>query len=204
MRDFWKSAKHLVALVTLLGGGSLSVLLPALGAPPQGPLGGVDPALRDASPQATRQAVTQAASQEAASLAAPDAPVRTGRTRPLISVDPVVRQFIAQAARQAGSQAASQAPAATPSCARCHESQLVARNAGSHKAIACETCHGPQTGHIASDGKEKPAKPAVIPLCLNCHEKDPTKPVGRPQVDKAEHYNGTTCSDCHLPHAPKM
>jgi cytochrome c553 len=162
MRDFRKRISGLIVLATMLGGGSLSVLLPALAAPPQ----------------------------------AGDASERTGRPHPLIGTDPVVRQFLAQAA--------SQAPAATPSCARCHESQVAARNAGSHKAINCETCHGPQAKHIASDGKEKPAKPAVIPLCLNCHEKDPTKPVGRPQVDKAEHYNGTTCSDCHLPHAPKM
>ena len=93
---------------------------------------------------------------------------------------------------------------AAPTCARCHASQLAVRNAGSHKAINCETCHGPQAKHAASEGKEKPAKPDVIPLCLNCHEKGDSKPAGRPQVDKAEHYNGTTCSDCHLPHAPKM
>ena len=170
MRDFFQSAKVLFVLMTLLGGGGLPALLPALAAPPQGP----------------------------------NAPEQTGRPRPVISADPVVRQFLAQAAHEAASQAASQEAAAPPSCARCHDSQLAARNAGGHKAIACETCHGPQASHVASDGKEKPAKPNVIPLCLNCHEKDAAKPAGRPQVDKAEHYNGTTCSDCHLPHAPKM
>lgn len=89
-------------------------------------------------------------------------------------------------------------------CASCHDSQLQVRNGGRHKGISCEACHGPQAKHAASGGDNKPAKPNVLTLCLNCHEKDAAKPVALPQVDKAEHYNGTTCSDCHLPHNPKM
>ena len=89
-------------------------------------------------------------------------------------------------------------------CVYCHDSQLQARNGGRHKGISCEACHGPQARHVASDGKEKPAKPDVIPLCLNCHEKDAAKPAFLPQVVKADHYTGTTCSDCHQPHNPKM
>lgn len=89
-------------------------------------------------------------------------------------------------------------------CASCHDEQLKARNGGPHKAIVCETCHGPQAKHIASGGKEKPAKPNVLTLCLNCHEKDAAKPGSLPQVVRAEHYAGTTCNDCHQPHQPKM
>ena len=200
MRDFCNGAKHLVVWVTLLGGGSVAVLLPAPAAPPQG---------RDASeiPGRTR-ALSGAAPDVRPFIAPPREPGESapiGQSRAGIGFGPAARQFSAQATRPAVSEATSQtAGPAAPTCARCHDSQLAARNAGGHKAIDCETCHGPQAKHAASDGKEKPAKPNVIPLCLNCHEKDPAKPAGRPQIDKAEHYNGTTCSDCHLPHAPKM
>lgn len=89
-------------------------------------------------------------------------------------------------------------------CVLCHDGQAEERKTGKHAKINCEACHGPQAKHVASEGKEKPAKLEVKALCLNCHEKDSAKPVGFPQVAPVDHYPGTPCNDCHKPHQPAM
>ena len=94
-------------------------------------------------------------------------------------------------------------PAQQPLCTSCHVTQTQTKNAGKHKPVACDTCHGPQSAHIASKGKEKPAKLAILPLCLSCHEEGKTKFPALPQVAPNDHYAGSTCTDCHLPHEPK-
>lgn len=89
-------------------------------------------------------------------------------------------------------------------CVYCHDTQVEARQAGKHRIVSCEACHGPQAKHAASDGKLKPVRPEINALCLNCHEKDSAKTAAFPQVARADHYADSKCNDCHQPHKPKM
>lgn len=88
-------------------------------------------------------------------------------------------------------------------CASCHATQVEARKEGKHVKVACDTCHGPQVKHAESAGKEKPAKLDVKALCLGCHELGKAKQADTLKVNPNEHYAGSPCADCHLPHKPQ-
>ncbi len=89
-------------------------------------------------------------------------------------------------------------------CAVCHTDQLKVRNAGLHRTIACEACHGPASIHADDPGKSKPAITAIAALCTRCHEANPAKPAWFKQVSTASHNAGTSCEICHQPHSPKL
>lgn len=88
-------------------------------------------------------------------------------------------------------------------CAACHTDVAETRQAGRHKGVACEACHGPLAGH-ATDPANKPTKPEATPLCVNCHERDAAKPAWFKQVAVKAHYGGENCTGCHQPHKPGM
>ena len=93
-----------------------------------------------------------------------------------------------------------------------HKSQLDTVAKGSHKGLACESCHGPLSAHV-SDNKRLAA--AQInrenTLCLGCHAPLLSRPKDFPQFDTENtgHWYfdveiTTPCRDCHSPHNPRQ
>ena len=89
-------------------------------------------------------------------------------------------------------------------CVLCHDEEAKTRAAGKHAHVACESCHGPLAEHADDPGSHVPQLPDVANLCRRCHEKDPAKPQGFPQVATAEHSGGMLCNSCHQPHNPHL
>jgi hypothetical protein len=89
-------------------------------------------------------------------------------------------------------------------CVLCHDSEASARAAGKHAHVACEACHGPLAKHANDPAANVPKLPDVANLCRRCHEQDPAKPKGFPQVNTVEHSGGMTCNSCHQPHNPHL
>jgi predicted CXXCH cytochrome family protein len=88
-------------------------------------------------------------------------------------------------------------------CAECHVDVVELRAAARHKAIACESCHGPLASHAAGD-LLKPARPKATPLCVHCHAANTGKSTRYPTVDIKDHAGGEECLTCHRPHNPKL
>lgn len=89
-------------------------------------------------------------------------------------------------------------------CAGCHTGEVAARNAGSHRTVSCEACHGPAANHAEDPDKAKPPKPQIAALCTRCHEASTAKPAWFKQVATRQHYPGNSCESCHQPHSPKL
>lgn len=110
------------------------------------------------------------------------------------------------------------------SCAPCHDDRVADFVETAHASINCETCHAPLATHVYFDDIEDlMANPdnyewsdemAILhakDLCIRCHEAQPAKPRGFPQVTIVAHLaeNGVenspdVCLDCHDPHDPSM
>ncbi len=112
--------------------------------------------------------------------------------------------------------------AASSECAQCHATEYGKWAGSRHIAVSCQTCHGPLAEHVATapvpesaaaiDAAEAGAAPApslaagvaVVPptdaLCTVCHQKILGRPADFPQVDRAIHYAGTSCLQCHDVH----
>jgi hypothetical protein len=69
--------------------------------------------------------------------------------------------------------------------------------------VNCETCHGPAANHVAAPMDVKPDIPRGRDLCVLCHQYNPTRPTGFPQVDPVTHNPLAPCMSCHEPHAPE-
>jgi uncharacterized CHY-type Zn-finger protein len=89
-------------------------------------------------------------------------------------------------------------------CADCHADVVELRAQARHKAIACESCHGPLAKHAADPGELKPPRPEAPPLCVHCHAANTGKSTRYPIVDVKEHAGGDSCITCHTPHNPKI
>ena len=89
-------------------------------------------------------------------------------------------------------------------CEMCHADVLEVKKAGKHAGVACEACHGPAAKHADDPESMKPPRPDTAVLCVRCHEANPAKPRGFPQVDSKEHSMGAACGDCHKPHSPSL
>jgi hypothetical protein len=95
------------------------------------------------------------------------------------------------------------------SCAGCHAAQAAKWNAGSHKTVSCEICHGPLRVHV-TDGKATAKMPVdrSFTLCARCHRKILGRPEKFPQVVLEQHVQGPVegrvCLDCHESHFPKL
>ena len=87
-------------------------------------------------------------------------------------------------------------------CADCHVDVFEARVSARHKALSCETCHGPLAKHASGDDA-KVNMPDVTPLCIRCHAEKTGKPLRYPRVNIRDHAGDEKCVPCHKPHNPK-
>jgi hypothetical protein len=85
-------------------------------------------------------------------------------------------------------------------CDECHAEELSKLARFSHKNLSCEACHGPAQEH-AKNPDVKLEKPH-FGHCVRCHEANPARPKTHKQVVSREHYAGSKCTECHVPHAP--
>jgi len=92
--------------------------------------------------------------------------------------------------------------AAKEMCESCHSDKVEFLNRGAHSTISCETCHGPSIEHVRSPGDNLPEIDTSRALCKLCHDYNPTRPEGFPQIFSEEHGYGRQCVDCHNPHSP--
>ena len=89
-------------------------------------------------------------------------------------------------------------------CAECHADIVELRAAARHKAIACESCHGPLARHAEDPGQLTPKRPEARPLCIHCHAANTGKSKRYPTVDIKDHAGDENCITCHKPHNPKL
>lgn len=87
-------------------------------------------------------------------------------------------------------------------CATCHD-QTLAKKAGYHRNLSCETCHGPAQAHAENPSEVKPLIPKQREYCVRCHAYSPSRPTGFPQINPAAHNPLKACVSCHDPHDPK-
>ena len=85
-------------------------------------------------------------------------------------------------------------------CLECHEDMQAKLLKDKHQTLGCETCHGV--------GKEHAENPDVSLVkigdngCLRCHESNPSRPAWMKQINPKDHYRGSKCIECHVPHQP--
>lgn len=87
-------------------------------------------------------------------------------------------------------------------CADCHEDIWKTKISGYHKNLSCEVCHGPSVNHVDQPDQFKPVKPRDRNFCPVCHEYNPSRPTGFPQIVTASHNPRKICVTCHNPHNP--
>jgi hypothetical protein len=87
-------------------------------------------------------------------------------------------------------------------CADCHDDLWKTKNSSYHKNLSCEVCHGPSVNHVNEPDQFKPEKPRDRISCPVCHEFNPSRPTGFPQIVSASHNPRKICVTCHNPHNP--
>jgi hypothetical protein len=85
-------------------------------------------------------------------------------------------------------------------CEECHSDQVAKVAKFAHKNISCEACHGPRQEHAQDPDVKMEVK--SFSHCLRCHEANPSRPKTHKQIVSKDHYTGSKCLECHLPHAP--
>jgi hypothetical protein len=84
----------------------------------------------------------------------------------------------------------------------CHNLIYSVWTNGSHKAVNCETCHGPSGNHV-NNVREMPGPVNDSrDYCGICHYKRAARPATFPQIDPAVHGENLQCTYCHNPHKP--
>jgi hypothetical protein len=86
-------------------------------------------------------------------------------------------------------------------CEECHSDEYQKLMKHEHKGLACESCHGPGEVHAKDPTKENIEKSGFA-ACLRCHEANPSRPKWHKQVVIKNHYTGSKCTECHVPHSP--
>jgi hypothetical protein len=104
-----------------------------------------------------------------------------------------VDREVARPVKFAGSQA----------CQDCHEDVAAKKGKSYHRGLACGGCHGPAVVHAEDPGALKPPAPRDRKFCPVCHDYDPARPTGFPQINQATHNPTLPCIDCHDPHDPE-
>jgi hypothetical protein len=107
-------------------------------------------------------------------------------------------------------------------CARCHATEYGKWSHSKHIVVGCQTCHGPLAAHAATapvpesveaidqseageaspipvEGAPRPVPPTDA-LCTVCHGERLGQPDSFPTVDRATHFPGTSCLQCHDVH----
>ncbi|KAA3618926.1 MAG: hypothetical protein DWQ05_06040 [Calditrichaeota bacterium] len=87
-------------------------------------------------------------------------------------------------------------------CYDCHDEEVESKQAGVHKNVSCEICHGPAAAHSEDDEIELIA-PRDRDSCPLCHEYLSSRPTGFPQIVSDSHEPMKACISCHDPHNPK-
>ncbi|MBI4454386.1 MAG: hypothetical protein HY644_00635 [Acidobacteria bacterium] len=92
--------------------------------------------------------------------------------------------------------------AGSNACADCHDDKYQQKKTGYHRNLSCETCHGPAAEHAADPITIKPFVARERRGCPTCHEYDPSRPTGFPQINPTIHNPLQPCVTCHNPHDP--
>jgi hypothetical protein len=93
--------------------------------------------------------------------------------------------------------------AGATACQECHDDVAAKKRASFHRNVNCETCHGPAARHADDPGSGKPTAARDRKLCVICHDFEPSRPTGFPQINPVAHNPLKACVTCHDPHDPK-
>jgi hypothetical protein len=105
--------------------------------------------------------------------------------------------------RGAALEEATQRPATfagRAACGECHTEEAEKLSKSSHQKLSCEGCHGAGKAH--TENLDVPMQKLHYSHCVRCHEYNPSRPKTHKQVNTKDHYNGSTCTECHVPHVP--
>ena len=86
-------------------------------------------------------------------------------------------------------------------CEVCHPDEFEKLAKHEHKSLACESCHGPGQEH-AKDPRKDNIEKSSFAVCLRCHAANPSRPKWHKQIVIKNHYTGSKCTECHVPHSP--
>jgi hypothetical protein len=86
-------------------------------------------------------------------------------------------------------------------CEECHDQEAVQLQKFEHKGLSCEACHGAGQAHIDSPEPGTMQK-LHYSHCVRCHEASVSRPKWHKQIVSKDHYTGSKCTECHVPHAP--
>jgi hypothetical protein len=89
-------------------------------------------------------------------------------------------------------------------CIDCHDDIYALKQDSHHKLVACEVCHGPAANHAEAPDEYIPDAPRGRKLCPRCHDYNPSRPTGFPQIQAEWHNPGKACMSCHNPHNPLL
>lgn len=89
-------------------------------------------------------------------------------------------------------------------CVDCHEEIYQLCQNSNHRGVSCETCHGPAAKHVEAPDEFVPSAPRERGYCPLCHNYNPSRPTGFPQIITALHNPGRACMTCHDPHNPLL
>lgn len=87
-------------------------------------------------------------------------------------------------------------------CSECHDDIAAEKGNSYHRNVNCEVCHGPAASHVETLGDVLPDVPRGREHCILCHEYNPSRPTGFPQINPVMHNPVKPCVSCHNPHAP--
>jgi hypothetical protein len=84
--------------------------------------------------------------------------------------------------------------------AACHGDEVKKLAKFEHKQLSCEACHGAGQAHV--DNPDVGMEKLHYSHCIRCHEANPSRPKKHKQIVSKDHYPGSKCTECHVPHAP--
>lgn len=88
-------------------------------------------------------------------------------------------------------------------CEECHADEYKKVLLGGHKTLSCEGCHGPGGAHAGNpDNGDVKMQVLNFSHCVRCHEANPSRPKWHKQIISKDHYAGSKCTECHVPHSP--
>lgn len=85
-------------------------------------------------------------------------------------------------------------------CDECHSDVVKKLLQHEHKGLSCEGCHGPGQAH--TDNPDIKMQIISVGQCMRCHQANPSRPKSQKQIVIKDHYSGSKCTDCHVPHSP--
>jgi hypothetical protein len=85
-------------------------------------------------------------------------------------------------------------------CRECHDDVELKLAAHEHKGLSCEGCHG--SGQAHADNPDIDMAVLNYSHCVRCHEANLSRPKWHKQIVSKDHYPGSKCTECHVPHSP--